>query len=213
VRAAIDAANEGLPEGDAEPFASYFTEDAYFFDIDGGSFGIVGRDAIEHFLSQEPDEDFHVELVEATADGNTVTGVLEVVDADAVAAGVDRYVQPFTAVVEGDLLASLVFTYDEDDAQTAEYLAYQASVEEDDDELPPGTVTLSMTGDQPGQAFVGEFEGFGFVGSRSLPATASASPPTSTPAPAPSRGRSSTRSPTSSTEDRSRCSARPRRSC
>ncbi len=161
----VDTANEGLPTGDAEAFAALFTEDGSFSDVGGGeSFSIVGREAIERALGEEPDPDFQVTLIDSAVsdtDG-TVTGTIEITDSAAIEAGVERYVEFFTATLEGDLIASIVFTYDEADPQTATYLAYQ-SEDETEDDFPPGTVTLSMEGEQPGEVLVGDFDGTTFV--------------------------------------------------
>jgi hypothetical protein len=161
VQAAIDAANASLTGEDATPFAAHFTEGAFFEIIEDGSFAFVGRDAIASGLSSQPgeaDTNFHVTLVSSQVNGNTVTGVFNVTDRDSVAAGVDRYVQPFTAVVDGGLIASLRLRLDTSDAQTATYLAYVQSQPGDDGGLPPDTVQIDMAGDQPGSASVGHFD-------------------------------------------------------
>lgn len=164
VQALIDAANASLTTDDATAFANTLTEDVFFEIIDDGSFGAVGRDTIATAFSGDPDPDFHVTLVSSQVSGNTVTGLVNVTDRDSVAAGVDRYVQPFTAVVDGGLVASLKLRLDLSDAQTATYLAYlQSQPDDGDDELPPGTVQVDLAGDQPGTVAVGEFDGTTFV--------------------------------------------------
>jgi hypothetical protein len=166
VQAAIDAANASLTGEDATPFAAHFTEDAFFEIIADGSFAFVGRDAIASGLSSQPgeaDTNFHVTLVSSQVNGNTVTGVFNVTDRDSVAAGVSRYVQPFTAVVEGGLIASLKLRLDTSDTETATYLAYVQAQPGDGGDLPPDTVQIALAGDQPGSAFVGHFDGTTFV--------------------------------------------------
>jgi len=153
----IEAANESFPSGDGSILAAAFTEDGVFASINGGSFAIVGREAMTVGFSEE-DPDFQVTLLESTVDGDTVTGSVEVVDADTIAAGVDTHIELFTAVTEGDLVSSLTLTYDESDPDTATYLAYLEANEGEPDDLPPGSVTIALEGDQPGQAFIGSFE-------------------------------------------------------
>jgi hypothetical protein len=114
-------------------------------------------------FGQEEDPDFQVTLVDSQVDGATVTGSIEVVDADTIAAGVTRHIELFTAVTEGDLVASLTLTYDESDPETATYLAYLEENAEGDEGPPEDTVELAMDGDQEGSVFVGGFDDFGIL--------------------------------------------------
>ena len=149
---------EALNEGQSEAAISLFAEDAFFSDIDGGSFAAVGHPAVSFILQDvdvESDPDFHVEILEISAAGDTVTGVAEVTDAIAVAAGVDRYIQPFTFVVVDGKISEAHFTYDTSDAQTQTFLDFTASQEEDG-EFPGASVELTLEGTQPGGGFVGD---------------------------------------------------------
>lgn len=154
----VDAANASIPTGDSATFAAAFTEDGFFENIDGGSFGIVGREAITGAFGEEADPDFNVTLLNSEVDGNTVTGSVRVVDADSVAAGVPSHIELFRAVVEGDLVASLRITYDTTDPDTVTYLQYLADNEEEDEGPPPGTVELDMEGDQEGSVFLADLD-------------------------------------------------------
>jgi hypothetical protein len=178
VQALLDGANAAFPAGDGAPFANAFTEDGFFESIEDGSFGAVGRDALASIGSGDPDPDFHVTLVSSQVDGNTVTGVVNVTDRNSVAAEVDRYVQPFTAVVDGGLVSSLKVRLDTSDAQTATYLAYQQSQGGDDEGPPPDGTTIDMAGDQPGQAFIADADdGVAFIGVQIDPAAEGAIQP------------------------------------
>lgn len=155
IQAFADAANTAIPAGDGAALAAFFAEDGYFADIDGGSGAVFGRAALTAIFSEEPDPTFQVTITDISSTNGTVTGTLEFVDAGSVAAGVSRYVQPFTAQVSNGLIDSIIFTYDESDPETAQYLEYLASQDEDDG-LAPGAVTIDLAGDQPGQAFLFE---------------------------------------------------------
>jgi hypothetical protein len=152
------AANEAFTSGDGSVFAAAFTENGVFESLDPtGSFAAVGRPAITGIIF-EPDPSFQVTIVESTVDGTTVTGTAEVVDSATLDAGVTRHIELFTAQTEGELVSHFRLTYDESDPETATYLEYLASLPEEDEEFPPGTVTIDMEGYQPCQMFVGEFE-------------------------------------------------------
>jgi hypothetical protein len=154
-QALIDAANQSFPAGDPTAFVNKFTEDGVFTGQDDG-FAIVGRTAMMFAFSQDgPDSNFHITLTSSQVDGNTVTGSLDVIDQDTVDAGVTRHIELFTAVVDGDLVASLSLAYDHDDPDTQTYLAYTASQDDGgNDQPPPGAVTIDLAGDQPGQATI-----------------------------------------------------------
>jgi hypothetical protein len=162
----IEAFNSGLPTGDGESIAEHFTEDGVFASFENNeSFAVVGRAAMTAAFS-EADPEFSATLVDAEADGNTVTGSVEVTDSIIIEGGFDRVIDMFTAVVEDGLVASLTVEYDLSDEETAAYVAYLADLppEDEDDELPPGAVTLEMDGDQPGHVFIAELEGTALVG-------------------------------------------------
>jgi ketosteroid isomerase-like protein len=165
--------NDSLPAGDGAAIAAHFTEDGTvtFLDVEG-SFGIFGRPAMEIAFSDEPDSQFSLTATEITADGDTVTGTIEFRDSVTAEAGIERGLANFTAVVDGDLVASLDVVDDLSDPQTAElaeYLASQPDEGDDDDGPPPENfVELAMTGEQAGEAeeggaFLGEFDA-GVVG-------------------------------------------------
>ncbi|MEX2159557.1 MAG: nuclear transport factor 2 family protein [Dehalococcoidia bacterium] len=156
----VTAFAEALNAGQGEAAISLFAEDAIFTDIDGGSFAAVDHPAISFILGDaSSDPDFHVEIIEISAAGATVTGVAEVTDVGAVAAGVDRYIQPFTFVVVDGKIAESHFTYDESDAQTQTYLDYTA--EGGEEEAPARFTQLELSGTQAGTAFVADAAEFG----------------------------------------------------
>ncbi len=163
VQGFIDAVNAA----DADAMVASFTEDGYFADIDGGSFGLFGQPALEVGFGDIGVEGISVTTTSSMVSGTTVTGSIEFVDNIVRASGVQRVVQPFTAEVVGGKIASLVLTYDESDAQTATYLDYQAANEEEDEGPDPAhSVEVRMTGHQTGDdsgGFVGDFGG-GVVG-------------------------------------------------
>lgn len=150
-------------DADVGAISDVLAEDAVLTDIDGGSFAVVGRSAFELVLTDfEPGD---IELVSIDdVEGNTVSGVFTDSSAGTIEGveGVDRVRQFFEMTVGDDgLITRLDFTYDEDDAQTADYLA--APDEDDDEGPPPGAVTVPLSaqpgGNQPGQAIIASFEG------------------------------------------------------
>jgi ketosteroid isomerase-like protein len=167
VQALIDEFDESGPTGDGAAIAAHFTEDGAFtiLEVDG-SFGIFGRPAMTAAFSEEPDPDFSVTVVEISATGDTVTGTIEFQDRSTVEAGIERGLADFTAVVSGDLVASLDLVDNLSDPQTAqlaEYLASQQPPPEGGEEGPPPEefVELVMAGDQEGHAGVGREPFFG----------------------------------------------------
>lgn len=164
----IESFVEALNNGDGEGAAAVFAEDAVFTDIDGGSFAVVGRPALEFIFTDAATVNVNVELSNVQTNADQVTGVGRVSDDDSDAAGVDRYVQPFTATVENDLITEFHLTYDTSDTQTRTYLEYIESQDEGDDTLPPGAVTITLgpgrDGSQTGDAFIFEEDGLAFVG-------------------------------------------------
>lgn len=156
----IDAVNAG----DGAGIAASFTDDGSFEDIDGGSFGIFGMAALQFGFTDLDQEGIQVTLTSTDVEGDTVTGTVEYTDNITAAAGVDRVIQPFVAEISGDKIASLVLRYDTSDAQTATYLEYQASQEDEDEGPEPSEfVELKMEGNQTGDAGVGSFEDVSFV--------------------------------------------------
>ncbi len=140
--------------------AALFTADGVFTDIsDGGSFAAVGTAALTYILT---DTGVQVTLTNVEVDGNEVTAVASTVDEGSEAAGVARYLQPLTAIIEGGKIAEFHLTYDETDAQTRTYLAYQASQEDPDEPLPPGSLTLPLgpgrDGSQTGDLVIFDFD-------------------------------------------------------
>jgi hypothetical protein len=156
---------EEVNAGDAAGASALLADDFVFTDIDGGSFAAVGKPAFTSIL-EETNAD--IELLESEDDAGTVTGVISFSDEESDAAGVDRYLQPFTIVVVDGLMTRGDFTYDLDDDQTVTYLEYVTSQEPDDEGFPAGTLTVPLAaqpgGNQPGEAFIFEDAGMTFVG-------------------------------------------------
>jgi hypothetical protein len=151
-----------LNAADVDAAAALLADGFIFTDIDGGSFAIVGKEAfVSVVLEGLPEEDFQADIRSISAEGNTVTGVIAFSDSTGtVEAGIDRYLQPFVITVnDAGLIARGDFTYDEDDAQTRDYLEYQAG-QEGPGEPPPGAVIVALAaqpgGNQPGQAIIFE---------------------------------------------------------
>ena len=152
--AALQTFVDAVNAGDGAAMAASFTDDGYFQDIDGGAFGIFGMAAVQVAFNEIESDDIHVTVTDSSVSGSTITGTVEVSDVDSVAAGIDRYIQSFVATASGDKLASFVLRYDEDDAQTATYLAYEPE-DDGDDEDPDDFIQLDMSGNQAGQAGAG----------------------------------------------------------
>ncbi len=125
--AVVNALGDAVVAGDAAAVAALFADDGYFEDIDGGPFGAFGRRAIEYNFTGIGDSHPSATSVSSAVSGNTVTGVVEFSNDPIRAAGVTRIVQPFTSEVVDKKIKSFVLTYDENDAQTAAYLAYSAA--------------------------------------------------------------------------------------
>lgn len=162
-----------VDEGDVDGAVALLSDDFLFTQIDEqeGSFAAVGKPAFTFILQDVVALHNTTVLTDLAADGGVVTGVAEFSDDNSAAAGVDRYLQPFTITVNADgKISRADFTYDTNDAQTATYLEYQASQEDDggDEGEPPGSVTVALSaqpgGNQPGEAFVFEEGGVTFVG-------------------------------------------------
>jgi hypothetical protein len=145
--------------------AAHFTEDGHIIFIEGGSsFGIFGRTALTGAFS-EPDPSFSLTILEISASGNTVNAKIEIREAAVTEAGFERTIADIVAVVEGNLVASLVLTPDLSDPDTAAYDALLASQpDEEEGELPPDAMQLELAGSQPGTLFTGTFEEFRFFG-------------------------------------------------
>ena len=146
-----------INDGDAAAAAALFAEDGVFTDVNGGSFAGVGRPALEEAVFSDLGG-LQIELTDISANGEQVTGTTSITDDDSEAAGVDRYIQPFTARVVDDLIAEFHLTYDTSDEQTQTYLDYLASQEGPDEGPPPGTTEIALgpgrDGSQPGTAFI-----------------------------------------------------------
>jgi hypothetical protein len=161
-----------VDEGDIDGAVALLAEDFIFTQIDDeGSFAVVGKPAFAIILEDVVALNNTTVLTDLATNGNVVTGVAEFSDDESDAAGVDRYLQPFTITLnDAGLVTKADFTYDTTDQQTAEYLEYQASQEEDgeDEGPPPGSVTVALAaqpgGNQPGEAFIFEEDGVTFVG-------------------------------------------------
>lgn len=105
-----------------------------------------------------------------------MTGVALVSDDNTQAAGVSRFLQPFSAIVQGDKIAQLHLTYEEGDAQTRTYLEYLAGLEDDDGGPPLDGLEVTLgpgrDGSQTGSAFIFEESGLAFVGIEVAPGAA-----------------------------------------
>lgn len=153
----IDEINAGSAAG----AAFLVSPDFILTDIDGGSFMVVGKPAFRSILEEVAADNLELTISEIEADGQTVTGVIENRDDVTDAAGIDRYLQPFTAqVTAGGLISRIDLTYDTDDAETQQYLEYVTAQDEGEGggEEPPGLVTVALGpqpgGSQPGEAFL-----------------------------------------------------------
>jgi hypothetical protein len=136
-----------------------------------GSFAAVGKPAFRSIIEEVVALNNQTTLSELAVEGDIVTGVAAFSDDESAAAGVERYLQPFTITLnDDDLIVRAAFTYDQDDPQTAEFLEFQAAQEDDggDEGDPPGSVTVALAaqpgGNQPGEAFVFEDDGISVVG-------------------------------------------------
>ena len=108
-----------LNNGDVAAAIALLDDDVTLFEPNGNdSFGIVGKAAFASILPGLPESGFHVTVRSARVHGDTVTGLIATQDEDTAAAGVDRYLETFTArVVEGKIV-SIDFLYDTSDDQT-----------------------------------------------------------------------------------------------
>jgi hypothetical protein len=154
-----------MEAGDLEGALALVTDDIVLTDIGRDSFAAYGKPAFGAAVSGAIDLNPSFTLTNVQVNDGTVTGRLQWSDDETEAAGVQRYVQPFTVVVNDDgLISRADLTYDENDAQTVEYLDYLDAQEEGDDEDPTGEFTevaLSPqpAGNQPGSAFIFPEEG------------------------------------------------------
>ena len=151
--AALQTFFDAVNAGDGDAMAASFTDSGYFEQVDSttGSFGAFGTAALQFAFTDIDQEGIHVTLTSSSVSGTTVTGVGSLTDNTSRAAGVDRYIQPFVATVDGSKLASFVVRYDETDAQTAAYLEYQAAHDEQGaGDNPADLVELTMSGNQTG---------------------------------------------------------------
>jgi hypothetical protein len=160
----VEAFAAAVVAGDAAAASALFADDIAFTDIStiNGSFGAFGKPAASLVFEDITTQEIDVEFTDLEADDETgvVTGVARISDVDTEAAGVDRYLQPFSATVVDGLLTALNFTYNENDAQTRTYLEFVNEDEGGDDggeepgigeleiELGPG-----RDGSQTGTAF------------------------------------------------------------
>jgi hypothetical protein len=157
--------------GDIDGALALVADDITFAEVGGpeGSFAAVGKPAFSFVLEEVVGLNNQSTLTDLSAEGNVVTGVAEFSDDDTAAAGVDRYLQPFTITVNDEgLISRGNFMFDSDDAQTATYLEYQASQGGEDEGVPPGSVSVTLSaqpgGNQPGLAVIFEDQGVTFVG-------------------------------------------------
>jgi ketosteroid isomerase-like protein len=167
-QAVVEAFFEAIDTGDVAGATALISEDSFVFtQLDSQeSFGIVGAPAMNQILGFVIPDTNSATVTDISADDATVTGTVEFSDVDSDDAGVDRYVQDFTATVsETGLITRLDLVYDETDDQTAEYIAY---VEAQPDDPPPAdaqTFQLAAQpgGNQPGEAIIAELDGLTFV--------------------------------------------------
>ncbi len=144
---------EKLNAHDGAGAAALFSDDGVFTDLSGTSFGAVGVPAITYvFAGAAGDPEFNITDAGSVVSGDTVTGVVDIHDSLAVGAGVERYVQPYTATVSGGKITGLHLTYDESDEQTHTYLKYSGSLPGDNGPPPADLLDISMAGTQGGTA-------------------------------------------------------------
>ena len=113
-----------VDEGDVDGAVALLSDDFIFTQIDEreGSFAAVGKPAFASILEEVVALNNTTVLTDLAADGNVVTGVAEFSDDDSDAAGIDRFLQPFTVTLSDDKILRADFTFDPDDAQTAQFL-------------------------------------------------------------------------------------------
>jgi hypothetical protein len=172
IQAFIAAVNAGGGQA-----ADVFTEDGSFIEISNEPFGIFGRAAIGVAFSELGSENVHVTLVSSNTNGTAITGVVEFSDNSTAEAGVTRIIEEFEAEVVNDQIVSIMLTFDESDAETAQYIAFLDSQPEDDGDAPPDAMQLALDGTQPGGLFTGTFEGVRFFGIEIAPGPAGALQP------------------------------------
>jgi hypothetical protein len=146
--------------GDTAGAVALFTDDAVVTDIGRESFAAYGKPAIEVWIAALVDDSPSFTLTNVQVNDNTVTGRVEWSDANVTEADVDRIIQPFTITVTDDgLMSRQDYTYDENDAQTEEWLDY-SDAQPGDDHADDIRVPLAAQpgGNQPGDAFIEEVD-------------------------------------------------------
>ncbi len=147
-----------LNRGDVDAAGALLADDVTLFEPNGKeSFGVVGKGLLLEGLAETIAAGFATTIQSAHVRGDTVTGMIATTDDIATAAGVDRYVEHYTArVVEGKIV-SLDFLFKTDDPQTRQYLDYEIA-SDGDDGPPPGSIDVPLgagaNGNQPGTAVV-----------------------------------------------------------
>ncbi|MEX2227469.1 MAG: hypothetical protein WEB52_13580 [Dehalococcoidia bacterium] len=162
----VDAFAAAVEAGDAAAILALFADDTSFTDISliGGSFAAIGKPAVALIFEEIAAQNIEIALSGVSVDEDTgeVTGLATLSDNDSDAAGVGRYLQPFSITVVDGLITSANFTYNETDPQTRAYLEYVSEQEEDDGGGEPGIGELLIElgpgrdGSQLGQAFLFE---------------------------------------------------------
>jgi hypothetical protein len=158
----VESIFDELNAGDVDGVLALVTDDFILTDINGGSFAAVGKPAFRLVNEDVVARNAQITLTDLDVDGNAVTGVSEWSDDGTDDLGIDRYLQPFTIVVNDAGLATRGdFTYDTTDAETQEFLDSLEdgdAGDDGDDEEPPGLVTVELAaqpgGNQPGDAFI-----------------------------------------------------------
>jgi hypothetical protein len=160
--AVVDAFGAAINAEDGAAAAALFADDGQFMDINGGSLGVFGREALDYWFSQVGGTDATATEVSREVVSETeVHGVIEFTDTFVLDAGVDRIIQFYEAVVVEKRITSFIITYDERDEQTATYLEY---ISAPGSELPAeDQLEATMTGEVEGLGYVLLFDGFAWT--------------------------------------------------
>lgn len=150
----VRAVGDALAAGDIEGALALYADGAAVTDRGTISTAWVGRPALRSLFELTAGISTSFANVTSTTTGNTVVDEGEWSDDISAAAGVSRYLTHLESTVEDGKIVRSDLTYDASDPQTAQYLAFIAS-------LPPwshgagavtlqasgGTVVVSQTGD------------------------------------------------------------------
>jgi hypothetical protein len=143
----VTAAGERFAAGDKDGWLAYYADDAIVTDTGLSSYAFTGKPALGFLFDYSQGINTAIETAEQTVSGDTVTATGEWRDDVSAAAGASRYIAHLTTVVQEGKIVRQGVTYDHADAETLLYLEYSTA---QNAALPPGPVTFSMSGSQPG---------------------------------------------------------------